>query len=554
MPCVAAATVSENGMPHTSQASRNALVAPAIADFHGANAPAPPAQRRAGAAAATRPAPTAARCRRRGCSSDGRVRPLAGIIGAYGCVRCVKCVCGRVPKCLVLAQCGHRIHPGGTARGNIGRRHGHCRYHRHQSGELHEVGAHQAEQQRLHQPTDADCQGRTAGDADRGNHQRAAGDDAQHLPAARTERHADANLLGALRGQKRHQAVDADDREHQGQQANDAESTRNEHESRGTLLDHGVEGRQRSNGLIGIDLRDCATEITSQGHRIADGAQRERHRIRRRLADRPVDRVILPNEPVVHDVPGDADHGDPRSVYSQLESLAERIAVAPILAGERGADDRNLLAIDAIRIVEPAAAQQRNLQRRKVLVGRTPIPRKARLLLLEFHALGEEAPAVVVECRWNDAGGADLRHRRNRAHRFGHLRDETPPRVRVAVITFGQVELRDQHVGLVEAEHAVDGLLSRGDGQGGAKHQGERQRDLCGRERAAQPLAVPAGRQRAAGLPKGIGHLGLDCLHRRQDRKHDHRQRPKHHRDHEQIGIETDEPPARNEAQHRYRN
>ena len=36
MPCVAAATVSENGMPHTSHASRNALVAPAIADFHGA--------------------------------------------------------------------------------------------------------------------------------------------------------------------------------------------------------------------------------------------------------------------------------------------------------------------------------------------------------------------------------------------------------------------------------------------------------------------------------------------------------------------------------------
>ena len=39
MPCVAAATVSENGMPQTSQASRKALVAPAIADFHGANAP-----------------------------------------------------------------------------------------------------------------------------------------------------------------------------------------------------------------------------------------------------------------------------------------------------------------------------------------------------------------------------------------------------------------------------------------------------------------------------------------------------------------------------------
>jgi hypothetical protein len=28
--------VSGNGMPHTSHASRNALAAPAIADFHGA--------------------------------------------------------------------------------------------------------------------------------------------------------------------------------------------------------------------------------------------------------------------------------------------------------------------------------------------------------------------------------------------------------------------------------------------------------------------------------------------------------------------------------------
>ena len=36
MPCVNAATVSGSGIPHTSQASKNALVAPAIADFHGA--------------------------------------------------------------------------------------------------------------------------------------------------------------------------------------------------------------------------------------------------------------------------------------------------------------------------------------------------------------------------------------------------------------------------------------------------------------------------------------------------------------------------------------
>ena len=36
MPCVAAATVSPSGMPQTTQASTNALVAPTIADFHGA--------------------------------------------------------------------------------------------------------------------------------------------------------------------------------------------------------------------------------------------------------------------------------------------------------------------------------------------------------------------------------------------------------------------------------------------------------------------------------------------------------------------------------------
>ena len=36
MPCSAAATVRPNGMPHTSQARSAALVAPAIADFHGA--------------------------------------------------------------------------------------------------------------------------------------------------------------------------------------------------------------------------------------------------------------------------------------------------------------------------------------------------------------------------------------------------------------------------------------------------------------------------------------------------------------------------------------
>ena len=37
MPWVAAAMVSGRGIPQTSHASTNALVAPAIADFHGAN-------------------------------------------------------------------------------------------------------------------------------------------------------------------------------------------------------------------------------------------------------------------------------------------------------------------------------------------------------------------------------------------------------------------------------------------------------------------------------------------------------------------------------------
>ncbi len=35
MPCVAAATVRDRGMPHTSHASRKALAAPAIADRQG---------------------------------------------------------------------------------------------------------------------------------------------------------------------------------------------------------------------------------------------------------------------------------------------------------------------------------------------------------------------------------------------------------------------------------------------------------------------------------------------------------------------------------------
>src|SRR5688500_5988176 len=36
IPYVAAATVSESGMPHTSQASTNAVTAPAMAERHGA--------------------------------------------------------------------------------------------------------------------------------------------------------------------------------------------------------------------------------------------------------------------------------------------------------------------------------------------------------------------------------------------------------------------------------------------------------------------------------------------------------------------------------------
>ena len=66
-----------NGIPHTGQASPNALVAPAIADFHGAKRQ-PASIRRAGSAASMRRA-RAKRCRPRGCSSGETVRPRGNL-------------------------------------------------------------------------------------------------------------------------------------------------------------------------------------------------------------------------------------------------------------------------------------------------------------------------------------------------------------------------------------------------------------------------------------------------------------------------------------------
>jgi hypothetical protein len=120
-----------------------------------------------------------------------------------------------------------------------------------------------------------------------------------------------------------------------------------------------------------------------------------------------------------------------------------------------------LLAVDAIGGVERPAAHERDLHRREVTAVRAAILSEPGLVLLQVLALRKEAAALVVERVGNDAGGADLRHGRNPAHRVHHIGDEPATRLRIAVIPLRQIELRNEHIVLVEAEHAVHGPIGR---------------------------------------------------------------------------------------------
>jgi hypothetical protein len=135
-------------------------------------------------------------------------------------------------------------------------------------------------------------------------------------------------------------------------------------------LDQCLHRRQRCNRLIGVDLRNRATQIAGQGVWIAHRAHRKRDRVRRRLRERPVDGLELPHEPVMRHIARYADHGDPRPVDRELESLAERVAVAPVGIGEAAAHDGHLHRVGPIRIIELAAADQRNFHRREVTAVR----------------------------------------------------------------------------------------------------------------------------------------------------------------------------------------
>ena len=234
----------------------------------------------------------------------------------------------------------------------------------------------------------------------------------------------------------------------------------------GALLDQRVERRQRCDRLIGIDRRDRAAQIAGQRSRIADRAHRERHRVRRRLADRPIHRV---RSAARTSCARRCRRRRPRVIHGpstrQLESLADRIARRPssvaasaaLTIATGGASARSESSNQRPRSSGIFIAAKYSLvdaadtraKRASCSLRSSPSGKKRRLLLLNAAGMmlvGADRPTPPESVRIASITSVD----------------EPPPRLGIAVVALGQIELRDQHVVLVEAEHAVDGPIGGG--------------------------------------------------------------------------------------------
>jgi hypothetical protein len=198
----------------------------------------------------------------------------------------------------------------------------------------------------------------------------------------------------------------------------------------------------------------------------------------------------------VHDVADDADHGEPGAVSRGPEPFAERIALRPILSGERRAHDRDLDGFVTIGIREQPASQQGDPQRAEEPARGEPIVDDAGLGRMQLHALGEERAAVVVEARRDAVHHTDIGDGRDRAHPRHDAVHELPSFLGILVGARRQVDRADEHVALVVAQHAVHGAVRGHQRQGRSEEQRQRERHLRRRQHAAQPVPLPSCRRR----------------------------------------------------------
>ncbi len=149
---------------------------------------------------------------------------------------------------------------------------------------------------------------------------------AHHLPPAGAERHAHADLLRALRGQERHQAVDAHEREHQRNRADHAERARDEGEARRRAPRPAC---RASPAMQSADRRRPSTTARRRSPASAFGSPTVRTANATEYGAVWVSgRYTVSNcrtNQLCTTSPRHADHRDPRSVDRELESLADRI-------------------------------------------------------------------------------------------------------------------------------------------------------------------------------------------------------------------------------------
>ena len=168
---------------------------------------------------------------------------------------------------------------------------------------------------------------------------------AQDLRRRRAQRDPDADFVRPLRHEMRHDAVGADDREHQREAAEHRHHSRDESQAYSPIPQRLAHRHHVEHRLCGVDGADGGTRLRRQQRRIASGPNQQLEVARRALRVGHIhDRAAALQEPVLDDVTGDANHGQP-GTGTHAQPLSDRVEAGPVPAGERLADDGDRLGI-----------------------------------------------------------------------------------------------------------------------------------------------------------------------------------------------------------------
>src|SRR5262249_35905314 len=143
----------------------------------------------------------------------------------------------------------------------------------------------------------------------------------------------------------------------------DAEQHGGQPRRRHGLGAHLLERADLLDGRVWIGGADCAPECVGDAQWIARGPDDravDESVLCKRLVD--LERRVAPEAILLH-IADDADDLQPDRLVADPDALADRVFVAPVIAGERLVDDGDTPGFPVVSLFELAAADKRDTER-----------------------------------------------------------------------------------------------------------------------------------------------------------------------------------------------